>query len=110
MAFNYVVEGIIVLCFLCGFWLARRSRFAWLAMSFFLFDMVIHLVLGFGLNEVYIMSPHWMFVFTIMMAWLLLKAYNKKWLLWLVRTTLMVTGLYLLLWNGILYGSCLLGA
>lgn len=74
---NYVVEGFIFILFLTGLWAGRRSRFMWMAMSFFAFDMLLHLGLGFGINEIYIMSPHWAFVLTIVMAYLL-KAFDKK--------------------------------
>ena len=56
---SYVVEGIILLLSAIGLWCGRCSRFLWLAMSFFGFDMLIHLVLGFGINEIFIMAPHW---------------------------------------------------
>ncbi len=73
---SYVVEAVILLLASIGLWcgfcpparggLSERlrggSRFLWLAMSFFGFDMVIHLVLGFGINEIFIMAPHWLFV------------------------------------------------
>ena len=59
---SYVVEAIILLLSAIGLWCGRRSRYLWLAMSFFAFDMVIHLVLGFGINEIFIMAPHWLFV------------------------------------------------
>lgn len=67
---NYVVEALLVLLFLAGIFVGRRSRFLWLALSFFGFDMFIHVVLGFGLTEAYIMSPHWLFTLTIAMAYL----------------------------------------
>lgn len=65
---SYVVEGIILLLTAIGLWCGRRSRFLWLAMSFFGFDMVIHLVLGFGINEIFIMAPHWLFVVPLAIA------------------------------------------
>lgn len=59
---SYVVEAIVLLLSVIGLWCGRRSRFLWLAVSFFAFDMVIHLILGFGINEIFIMAPHWLFV------------------------------------------------
>ena len=59
---SYVIEGIILLLAIIGLWCGRRSRFLWLAMSYFGFDMFIHLILGFGINEIFIMAPHWLFV------------------------------------------------
>ncbi|MBQ7420063.1 MAG: GtrA family protein [Prevotella sp.] len=99
----YVVEAIIVLLFLTGLWLGRKSRFLWLTFAGFAFDMVIHLVLGFGLNEVYIMASHWAFVIPIAMGYLLV--HSSSWLRLLVAS---IT-LFLWLYNGILLVGYLLG-
>jgi hypothetical protein len=39
-------------------------------MAFFAFDLALHVGLGFGLNEVYIMSAHWLFVVPLAMGYL----------------------------------------
>ena len=62
---NYVVEALIVALFLFGIWKGRREKFLWLCLSFFAYDMLLHMGLGFGINEVYIMSAHWLFVIPI---------------------------------------------
>lgn len=105
--FNYIVEAIIALLFIAGIWCGRKSRWLWLALSFFGFDLVIHFVLGFGLNEVYIMSPHWLFILTIPMGYLVLRSAGTRWLKPL-RVLLLVLTLYLAAWNGILYTGYLL--
>lgn len=99
---NYIVEGIMALLFVAGIWFGRRSRFLWLALSFLGFDLVIHFVLGFGLNEIYIMSPHWLFILTIAMAYLLLHN-PQRWL----RGIVVAATLYLFVYNGMLYISYL---
>lgn len=76
---NYAVEAVVVALFLLGVWFGRRARFLWLCLSFFLFDMLIHFVLGFGLNEIYIMSPHFLFVIPVAIAYLLLQAKGSRW-------------------------------
>jgi hypothetical protein len=100
---NYIAEGLILLLFLAGIWYGRRSRFLWLAMSFFGFDMVIHFILGFGLNEVYIMSPHWLMVLPIAMAYVLLHK-SQRWL----RYGTTILAIYLLIYNSWLYISYLI--
>lgn len=67
---NYVVELVIVALFVWGIWCGRRSRFLWMALGGFAFDMLLHMGLGFGINEVYIMGAHWLFVIPIAMAFL----------------------------------------
>lgn len=100
---NYIAEAIVFLLFLFGIWYGRRSRFMWLAMSFFGFDLIIHLALGFGLNEVYIMSPHWLMVLPIAMAYLLLHK-PQRWL----RYGMTAIATYLLIYNSWLYISYLI--
>ena len=59
---NYIVEGLIVLLFLGGIWTGKRSKLMWMCLSFFALDMILHIGLGFGINEVYIMTAHWAYV------------------------------------------------
>lgn len=99
---NYVVEAVVALLFVVGIWCGRRSRYMWLVMSFFGFDMVIHFLLGFGLNEVYIMSPHWLFALPIAMAYLARSAEPTRWRLPL-RVAILLLALYLTVWNAVLY-------
>ena len=94
---NYGVEFILVLLFLAGIWMGRRSRFLWMALCGFGFDMFIHEVLGFGLNEVYIMGAHWLFVMPIAMAYLFKGVSGRK--LIALRATVGVLALYLLVYN-----------
>jgi hypothetical protein len=75
---NYAVEALVAMFFIAGIWMGRRSRFLWLAMSFFLLDMLLHVVLGFGLNEVYIMTAHWIYVIPIAMGFLL-RGLQGRW-------------------------------
>lgn len=95
--FNYIVEGIIVALFALGLFFGRKNRFMWLAVSFMSFDMLLHLGLGFGINEVYIMSPHWAFVITIVLACLVKKLDQRK--LMGFRTIICCLAAYLLIYN-----------
>lgn len=65
---SYLIEGIILLLAGIGLWFGRKSRFLWLSLSYFGFDMFIHLILGFGINEIFIMAPHWLFVIPLSIA------------------------------------------
>lgn len=95
---NYIAEGMLSLLILCGIWMGRRSRFMWMALSFFGFDMLLHLGAGFGINEIYIMSPHWMFAFPIAIAYLLRGAGGK--VLCSLRMVVAVLATYLFAHNG----------
>ena len=102
-AFCYVAEGLVVLLFATGIWCGRKSRFLWLCLSCLGFDMFIHLVLGFGINEIYIMSPHWAFTLPIAAAFLLAKVKGR----WLRAAVLLLT-IYLYAYNGWLLTDFLL--
>ncbi len=100
---NYVIEGLILLLAVAGIWFGRKSRFLWLCLSCMAFDMFIHVGLGFGLNEVFIMAPHYMFVLPIATAFLL-REYQTRWL----RISVVVLMLYLFIYNGYLLTDFLL--
>ena len=101
--FNYIVEAIILLLALTGIWMGRQRRFLWLCLSCFGVDMFIHLILGFGLNEIFIMAPHFMFVLPIATAYLF-KSVHWQWL----RLAVVFLTVYLLVYNGYLLTDFLL--
>lgn len=96
-AFNYAVEGVIALLFMLGVWCGRRSRFMWLVLSYFALDMMLHIGLGFGINEVYIMSAHWIYAIPIAIACLLKSASRRNALV--LKGVLAVLAVYLWVWN-----------
>ena len=100
-AFNYIVEALIIILFLAGIWAGRKSRYLWLVMSYFGLDMLLHIGLGFGLNEVYIMSGHWIYALPIAIGFLLKETRHQRYSLCL-KSLLLTIGLFLLIYNGIL--------
>lgn len=96
--FSYIVEAMVVLLALLGVWYGRRSRFLWLCLSCFAMDMMVHLVLGFGINEVFIMAPHFLFFLPIATSYLLRETKRHP------CPRLAVTALtaYLFTYNGLL--------
>ena len=100
-AFNYIVEALIIILFLAGIWAGRKSRYLWLVMSYFGLDMLLHIGLGFGLNEVYIMSGHWIYALPIAIGFLLKETRHQHYSLCL-KSLLLTIGLFLLIYNGIL--------
>lgn len=98
-AFNYIIEAVIVLLFIAGIWCGRRSRFMWLAMSYFALDMALHVGLGFGINEVYIMSAHWIYVMPITMAFLMKAMAGRRRQALALKTLVALLAAYLWIWN-----------
>lgn len=96
--YNYAVEAVIALLFVLGVWAGRRSRFMWLVMSYFALDMVLHIGLGFGINEVYIMSAHWIYALPIAVAFLLKNVGRRRYQLAL-KGVLALLAVWLWAWN-----------
>ena len=74
---NYVVEAVLVVA------------------SWFIFDMTMHMGFGFGLNEVYIMTAHWAFIFPIGAAYLLRRSPSGA-----LRLLVAALTVWLWAWNG----------
>ena len=96
-AVNYVVEAIIAALFLAGIWMGRRNRLLWLCLSWFGLDVLLHVGIGFGLNEIYIMTAHWIFVIPVAMAALLARP--TRWRP-LCRGVIVALTLWLYAYNG----------
>ena len=96
-AINYVAEGLLVLLFVVGLWVGRRNKLLLMALAFAAMDWVLHVGLGFGLNEVYIMTAHWAYVLPLGLAALLLTATGRK--RTLLRIAIGSLTLWLYAWN-----------
>lgn len=102
-AISYAVEAIVVLLLIAGAWTARRSRFFQVVLAWFVFDMVMHVGFGFGLNEVYIMTAHWAFIIPIAAAYLLKATHGA--MRQTVRLAVLATTIWMLAYNTtILFG------
>ena len=102
-AMSYWIEALVLFLAAVGIWMGRHSRFLWLCLSCFAFDLFIHLILGFGINEIYIMAPHFMFVLPIATAFLF-QSISTRWL----RLPVLILTLYLFIYNGWLLTDFLL--
>ncbi|NPD91117.1 DUF6080 domain-containing protein [Xylanibacter muris] len=103
---SYVVEAFIVLLFVLGIWCGWRSGFFRMCLSWFGFDMLVNMVIGFGIMEVYIMSGHWIFIIPVAIGFLF-KYTSQSNVAWL-RGLLLVVTLYLWIYNGTLITSYML--
>lgn len=101
--FNYIIEGIVALLFILGIIVAVRHRFFLMALSWLALDTSIHFVMGFGLNEMYIMACHWIFIIPISIAYLLKSLTPSRQTI--VRGITLLLTLYLWVWNGYLVFS-----
>lgn len=58
---KYAFSAVVMLLFATGLWLGRKERLMQLLACWFCFDFFLNMVLGFGVNEVYIMTSGWAF-------------------------------------------------
>jgi hypothetical protein len=107
---SYVVEAAILLLFVAGAWLGRRSPMLWMSLSYLGFNIFLHIILGFGINEIYIMTPHWAFVLPIAVGYLLEERGTRKEERGRrsVRLAVLLLTAYLLTYNGWLLTEFLL--
>ena len=96
---NYLAEAVIVLLFLIGVWMGRKKIFLWTAMSFLILDMALHMGLGFGINEIYIMSAHYLFVLPIGIAYLFKALETRKRSYMSVGLACALTAVWCFVWN-----------
>ncbi len=104
--FNYVVNALVAILFFAGIVVGRKRRIIQMLLSWWAVDLLIHIVLGFGCNEVYINGAHWMFFIPVAIACLYTDL-NGKWLQTVKNTTMLLT-VYLLAYNGTLIVEYLL--
>lgn len=102
-----VAQIAVLLLFGLGVVVGIRQRFFVLTMLYALFDLILHIGLGFGINEVYIMSAHWMYVVPIGMAYLLKS--SPRWALWPLRSIVALLVVYIGIRNIVLIVGYLLG-
>ena len=95
--YNYLIEAIIVALFIGGIIIGRKNKFCLMILSWFAVDMTMHIILGFALTEVYIMTSHWALAIPVAIA-SLLSAYKGKQRIAL-RLVLFAVTLWLLAWN-----------
>ena len=69
----YSVVYIVFALLIWGSIIALRNRFMQLCLSWLGCDVLLHLCLGFGLTEVYIMTAHWAFVIPIALGFLCVR-------------------------------------
>ena len=105
-AISYVVEALLVVLLAVGIWCGRRQRLMQLALLWMGCDVGLNLVLGFGINEVYIMTTGWAFIVPIATGYVLLHlpGQGRR----LARLGVLLLTLYLWAWNGGLAMSYLL--
>ena len=94
---NYIIEAFIVLLFIVGIVFSYKQRFFKMLLAWFACDLTLHLILGFAVTEVYIMTSGWAFIIPISYGYLL-RQVSMKWLK-VMRVTLIMLTIYLWIYN-----------
>lgn len=94
---NYIIEAFVVLLFFVGIVFSYKQRFFKMLLAWFACDLTLHLILGFAVTEVYIMTSGWAFIIPISYGYLL-KRLSMKWLK-LMRVALIMLTIYLWIYN-----------
>ena len=94
---NYIIEVFIVLLFIVGIVFSYKQRFFKMLLAWFACDLTLHLILGFAVTEVYIMTSGWAFIIPISYGYLL-RQLSMKWRK-VMRVTLIMLTIYLWIYN-----------
>ena len=94
---NYIIEAFVVLLFIVGIVFSYKQRFFKMLLAWFACDLTLHLILGFAVTEVDIMTSGWAFIIPISYGYLL-KRLSMKWLK-LMRVALIMLTIYLWIYN-----------
>ena len=63
--FLNIINISIIILFLSGVIIGFKTELMKLLLSLFSIDILIHIICGFGINEIYIYSPHYLFIITL---------------------------------------------
>ena len=94
---NYIIEAFIVLLFIVGIVFSYKQRSFKMLLAWFACDLTLHLILGFAVTEVYIMTSGWAFIIPISYGYLL-RQLSMKWRK-VMRVTLIMLTIYLWIYN-----------
>lgn len=103
---NYVIEAIMIVLFVLGIIFGYRKRFFQMLLAWFACDITLHLILGFGITEVYIMTAGWAFIIPIAYGYLM-KGLSHRYRQ-MLRGLLFVITIFLWAYNGGLTANYLL--
>lgn len=103
---NYVIEAIMIVLFVLGIIFGYRKRFFQMLLAWFACDITLHLILGFGITEVYIMTTGWAFIIPIAYGYLM-KGLSHRYRQ-MLRGLLLVITIFLWAYNGGLTANYLL--
>lgn len=91
----YAIEIFFLLIFLCGSWFGRRERIMQMLLCWFGVDIMLNIVLGFAVNELYLMASGWLFIIPIASGYMLKRLSRQSRL----ALNILLSALTLFLWS-----------
>ncbi|MNK24115.1 hypothetical protein D3C87_424180 [compost metagenome] len=91
----YLFVGIILLMIIWAVFKNHKNKLVWMLIVTFLFDVLIHCVLKFGLHTSYIYGGHFVFVYPLLIGWLFFSFKEKKLAITFLYGSLLILTVYL---------------
>ena len=91
----YLFVGIILLMIIWAVFKNHKNKLVWMLVITFLFDVLIHCVLKFGLHTSYIYGGHFVFVYPLLIGWLFFSFKEKKLPITFLYGSLLILTVYL---------------
>ena len=91
----YLFVAIILLMTIWAVFKNHKNKLVWMLVITFLFDVLIHCVLKFGLHTSYIYGGHFVFVYPLLIGWLFFSFKERKLPLTFLYGTLLILTVYL---------------
>lgn len=94
-AISYIFIALILTMIIWSVIRNYKNKMIWVLVITFLFDVLIHCILKFGLHTSYIYGGHFVFVYPMLLGWLFFSYRDRKILLSLCYGLLLILTVYL---------------
>ncbi len=91
----YLFVGIVLLLIIWSVFKNCKNKLVWILVITFLFDVLVHCVLKFGLHTSYIYGGHFVFVYPLLLGWLFFSYREKRTSISLLYGLLLIMTVYL---------------
>lgn len=91
----YLFGGIVLLLIIWSVFKNYKNKLIWILAITFLFDVLVHCVLKFGLHTSYIYGGHFVFVYPLLLGWLFFNYREKRTSISLFYGLLLIMTVYL---------------
>ncbi|WP_248875574.1 DUF6080 domain-containing protein [Epilithonimonas zeae] len=94
-AVPYIFIALVLLMMIWSVFKNYKNKLVWILVITFLFDVLVHCILKFGLHTSYIYGGHFVFVYPLLIGWLFYSYRDKSLILSLFYGLLLIMTVYL---------------